>query len=678
MLEYLKGLNESQKKAVMHTKGPLLVLAGAGSGKTRVLTSRIARLVKEKICAPANILAVTFTNKAAREMKERIARAVSSKAADAMAVSTFHSLGARILREHGEAIGLHKSFSIMSDYDRVAAIKGIMRVSGKSMQEESHEKFATMISLAKNAGLDPETYAANDMALVKATKVYKAYSAMIFKQQSVDFDDLLLLPLRLFERHPDILEKYQKKYTFVSIDEFQDTNAVQMRLAKLLAAPQNNLLVVGDDDQSIYSWRGAVIDNILGFGSHFKDCTTVILDKNYRSTRQILSGAQTIVEKNSKRTAKSITAVGGDGDPIMHYRGDDEEDEADWVAQTIASNVAGRQFALRDHALLFRVNALVARFEEALRRARIPYKTVGTTSFFDRKEIRDVMAYLRFFANPEDEMSFMRMLKVPEKGFGKDTFEALDELAAGRRISMWKAANHAGELTTIGDGQKAKIAEFVSFCRRYQDRFRSEPLSATFRALMTENGYLQDLARAYQQEDGTNIRLANVEEIINGLALFEKKRTHPLLSDYLQELSLLVADENEEEDTRNKNAVTLMTMHKSKGLEFPAVFLPGLDDAIVPSPRTIEEGKIDEERRLFYVAMTRAKKRLYLTWSATKLFRNKTSKVTPCRFIFEIPQEFLDGPLGEKADANREIFLQDFFKQMNQKLEKPSPLDIIK
>ena len=679
MTDYLKGLNDRQKNAVLHSRGPLLVLAGAGSGKTRVLTARIARLIAEKICKPEQILAVTFTNKAAREMKERIAALVTKKAAEAMTVSTFHSLGARILRQDGKLLGLAAHFSIMGDYDRLSSIRAIMRTCGKSMQEESHERFATLISLAKNAGINPADYAANDENLRKAAKVYRQYASAALKRQCVDFDDLLLLPLRLFERFPEVLEKYRRIFTFISIDEFQDTNAVQMRLAALLAAPRNNLMVVGDDDQSIYSWRGAVVDNILDFSSKFKGCTTVILDKNYRSTRQILDGAHAVVEKNPRRTAKKIVAMHGDGDPIMHYRGDDEEEEADWIAAAIRSNVELREFHLRDHALLLRANAQMRQFEEALRRARLPYRTVGAASFFERKEVRDVLAYLRFFANTEDELSFVRMLKVPEKHIDAATLRELDDHAAARGITVWKAVQHADGLTLVAPQQRQKLAAFAAFCRTYQERFQKGHASAALRDLLTECDYLPALEKSGKEPDGSNPRMENVEEIIRGLALYERKHPRAGLTGYLQDLSLMADDDTG--DSRDKNAVTLMTMHKAKGLEFPAVFLANLDDAIVPSPRTIEEGRIDEERRLFYVGMTRAKRRLYLTWPRTKLFRNKNVEVNACRFIYEIPEEFLERPFGQQEEKDYNEFRDGFFRDMREKLGADgaqNPMDTLK
>ncbi len=671
---YLAGLNPAQKKAVMHTEGPLLVLAGAGSGKTRVLTSRIARIVREKICPPSGILAVTFTNKASREMKERVGKLVSAQAAEAMTISTFHSLGVRILREDGPLLGLKKRFSIISDHERQSTIKGVIRSTGRAAKDEDHDKLGVAISLAKNAALDPESDDTEDRLGIKGRKVYRAYTTMMLKRQSVDFDDLLLLPLRLFQKHPEVLKKYQKRFRYVSVDEFQDTNAVQMKLATLLAAPQNNIMVVGDDDQGIYSWRGAVLDNILSFSSKFKGCTKVILDHNYRSTSQILEGAHAVVERNRMRTPKKIISACGEGDPIMHYRGDDEEEEADWVADAIVSNVESKEFYFRDHALLFRTNALMRRFEEGLRRKRVPYRTIGATSFFDRKEIRDVLAYLRFFANHEDELSLERVMKVPNKGIGKTTVEALDKFAAGRKMPLWKAIVHVEDNQHILAEPMRRVVAFREFCEKHDRALQEGPLALGFKALLEECGYLPHLRNAANLSDTDRDRLENVQEMIHGLEVFEsrkKRKRKPELSDYVQELTLDSGEGEKEKENKGRNAVSLMTLHKSKGLEFPVVFLAGLDDAVFPSPRTIAEGNIDEERRLFYVGMTRAQKRLYLTFPKTRVLRGKDVKVTPCRFLWEIPEKYLDGKIGEKSDADREEFLSSFFSEVIDKLAPP-------
>jgi len=440
---------------------------------------------------------------------------------------------------------------------------------------------------------------------------------------------------------------------------------LQIKLAELMAAPANNIMVVGDDDQGIYSWRGARIENILSFSGAFKVCTTVILDKNYRSTRQILGGAHAVVANNRIRKLKEITAVAGDGDPIMHYKADDEEDEASWIAAKIAEHNEHTSFRYSDHAILVRTNALMRRYEDELRRKHIPYRVSGAMSFYERKEIKDSIAYLRFFANTSDELSLVRVLKVPNKGIGSSTMEILDDFAALRKMSLWDSMTRHTEVHSISEEQHGKIGSFVDFCNRYLDAFGKGSLTATFRQLLGEIGYMELLARTYKDEGDHQVRVENVEEMIKGLETFEVKHRNRkiTLSQYLQEIALLATEEEEEEDAKKRGAV-LMTLHKSKGLEFTVVFLAGLDNEVMPSPRAVEEGNIDEERRLFYVGMTRARKRLFLTYPATKVFRGKVKKATPCRFLSEIPEEFLDGKIGEREDEEKKQFLDNFFKDM--------------
>jgi DNA helicase II / ATP-dependent DNA helicase PcrA len=671
MIDFTKGLNDSQAKAVLHNEGPILVLAGAGSGKTRVLTMRIARLVHEKRCNPEDILAVTFTNKAAREMKERVASETSEKIADLMTLCTFHSLGVKILREDGERIGLKKGFTIIDEHDKIGTLKTIMRANGvRGLKNEDPEEFASKISLAKNASLDPDSYKSANPEERKLSRVYSSYNSILLKRQTVDFDDLLLLPLQLFTKHPDVLAKYQKRFVYVSIDEFQDTNAVQMKLAAFLALPQNNIMVVGDDDQGIYSWRGAEIENILSFSSKYKKCTTVILDKNYRSTHQIFAGAHSVVSNNRVRKHKEITAVAGEGDPIMHYKGDDEEDEAVWIAGKIAEHNEHTSYGYSDHAILLRTNAMMRIYEEELRRKKIPYQVSGAMSFYERKEIKDIIAYLRFFANPDDELSMMRVLKVPNKGITPTTLEHLDELAALRRMSLWDAMLRHNEVDKISDLQHTIITTFIDLFKKFSDKFATQSIAITVRELLNDTGYLAHLQKAYKDDDTYKMRMENIEEILHGIEYYEHKfkRKKPTLVGYLQEVALLSSEENDE-DEKKKKSVTMMTLHKSKGLEFPVVFLAGLDKDYIPSPRAIEEGKVDEERRLFYVGMTRAQKRLYLTYPGTKVSRGKQKNVTPCPFLREIPEEFLDGKIGQKQDEEKMEYMDNFFKEMQEKFK---------
>ncbi|HAJ78425.1 MAG TPA: ATP-dependent DNA helicase PcrA [Fibrobacteres bacterium] len=667
MLSLINGLNKSQQQAVIHNKGPILVLAGAGSGKTKVLTNRIARLVQDKICKPDQILALTFTNKAAKEMQDRIAGLVPKKAALAMVVSTFHSLGARILRDDGEAIGVKKNFSILDDHQRITMLKEVIRMSGGKKLEDKHEEIGTAISMAKNASIDPEQYTIGENESPRFTRIYKSYKTVSLKRQTIDFDDLLLLPLRLFESNPEILEKYRSRFKFISIDEFQDTNAVQLKLARLLSAPLNNIMVVGDDDQGIYSWRGADLNNILSFPVHFPRCQTVVLDANYRSTRSILDGAMAVVSRNRKRTFKKITAAAGEGDLILVYKGEDEEEETDWISQTIRDNVEHSLYPLKDHALLMRTNAMMRRFEEGFLRNKIPYKVYGAMSFSDRKEVKDILAYLRFFANTSDELSFQRVLKVPDRGISSTTMEKLDDLAGSRRMGLWDAMLRHNDI----DGQPVqheRCSAFISFYHLHAPHFAKGELSQTIRNILNECDYIHLLERASKDDNAAAMRTENVEEIIRGIEIYEKRvRTGaPTLSGYLQELMLTKNDESDDEPS-SENGVKIMTLHKAKGLEFPVVFLCNMDDSVMPSPKAIAEGSIEEERRLFYVGMTRARKRLIITYPALKEFRKRSITVTPCRFIREIPEEFVDNEFTLQKEAEREQYAADFFEGMRKK-----------
>ncbi len=663
-------LDPNQKKAVLHTKGPLLILAGAGSGKTRVLTFRIARLIKEKHCKAENILAVTFTNKAAKEMRERIAKLTSKKAAQAMTVSTFHSFGARVLRTHGKHIGVSSGFSILSDSERISTLKSIMRTTSTALLKENPNEFGTQISLAKNDSLSPEEFEKQNPDDRKTQRVYANYKAFLKQRQSLDFDDLLLMPLQLFKKHPKVLALYRKKYKFLSIDEFQDTNTVQMQLCNLLAKPHNNIMVVGDDDQGIYSWRGAKIDNILRFSSKFKGCKTVILDRNYRSVPEIVLGAAGVIARNEVRKLKNIKAVVRSSSPIQTFQADDENVEVQWIVGTIMDNHKSGNYAYKDHALLFRTNAQMARFEEELRIQRIPYEIQGGMSFFERKEIKDILAYLRFFANTYDELSLQRVLKVPNRGITKTTMEAIEELAGRRKLPLWTAFRKHDHIGNLPSTQKEKLAAFVDFFDRHEGNFKRGVLAETLRVMLDECNYTTLLEKAYKNDKSLPMRLDNVQEIIHSLELFEKKnkKSKSTLDRYLQECALLANDDPDEE-TRSKG-VMIMTLHKSKGLEFPVVCLPLLDDAVFPSSRSCEEGKIEEERRLFYVGMTRARRHLILSAPRTKLFRKKSYPVKPCRFIFEIPQEYLDGKFGEQEEEKLQKENVDFFAELRKKLEK--------
>jgi len=437
---------------------------------------------------------------------------------------------------------------------------------------------------------------------------------------------------------------------------------------RLLAAPRDNVLAVGDDDQAIYSWRGADISHILSFPEKFTRCTRVVLDKNYRSTENILGGATAVIHHNRHRTPKTVPAAAGRGEPILHFVGDDEEEEATWIADTINFHHTHSHFSFKDHAILLRTNALMRRFETGLRAQKVPYKVSGALSFFERKEIKDIVSYLRFFSNPSDELSLMRVLKVPDKGIAPFTLEALDDLAAQRKMGLWEAVLGHAQCANLQPAQAAKLVAFCEFHKKHLSALVPGKLAASFRELLDDCGYLGALRRASRDDAEYQERVANVEELLHGLETYEVKAgaRGASLTRFLQEMALTASDD--EEDDSKKRGVTLMTLHKSKGLEFPVVFLAGLDRDVIPSPRAVEEGGIEEERRLFYVGMTRAKKKLYLTYPATKVFYSKQRKVIPSPFLYEIPEEFLDGKIGAQQQQDKEEYMGRFFEEMKARL----------
>ncbi len=663
MHDYTSTLDDRQAEAVLHTEGPLLVLAGAGSGKTRVLTHRIARLIGEKHCKSTEILALTFTNKAAKEMRKRVSDLTSKPEANKMTICTFHSLGVKILREYGQYLKLHANFTILSDNERVSTIKMIMRSTSKMIAKENPDEYGTAISLAKNANLSPEEY--NDLYPEhrKIARVYKQYHKLLLKRQSVDFDDLLLLPIKLFNETPRVLSKFRDKYKFFSVDEFQDTNTVQMKLTRMMVHPHYNLMVVGDDDQGIYSWRGAEIDNIINFHRLYKGTKTVILDKNYRSTAQIVDGANGVVKRNGKRKDKTSISHAGKGEPIVTYKAEDELKEVEWIVEQIYQFEKLELYGYGKQAILFRANAHMRRFEEELRNRRIPYKVQGGSSFFDRKEVKDIMGYLNFFNNTHDELSLARVLAVPYKGIAPTTMGKLEDLAGMIRGTLWDAFKRYEELDEIPPPQVEHLVKFVGFANEFLHRFKNDKPSNALRALLKEIKYVEIVKAAYAKEKSLEIRLENIAEMVHAMELYEHRRgDEATLEGFIQRMTLSSGEKEEGEP----KGVTLMTLHKSKGLEFPVVFMPILDDAVMPSKRAREEGNLEEERRLFYVGMTRAERRLFLTFPASKLVRKKSIKVLESRFLHEIPEDCLNGKVGEQQDAEFAEFKEDFFAKMQE------------
>ena len=639
----LETLNDAQREAVLHVDGPLLVLAGAGSGKTRVLTTRIARLIDVHGVDPGAILAVTFTNKAAGEMRERIERMLG-RSTTGMWVGTFHAIGARMLRLAPHLVGRTPAFTIYDQDDSLGVIKRLMERHGVSPKQYAPRSVQGAISDAKNALVDVAEYErlAMDPFARAVVPVYRDYGAALQLANAVDFDDLLVLPVRLLRENPAQLERYRERFRYILVDEYQDTNRAQYQLVRQLGGEHGNVCVVGDDDQSIYGWRGANIRNILDFNKDFADAAVVRLEENYRSTPAILDLANVVIRENTGRMGKTLRPTRGGGDRVTAVRTLDERDEADWVVQELMTRrAASGGLSLGDFAILYRTNAQSRTLEEALRRQALPYRLVGAVRFYDRREIRDLMSYLKLIANPADDEAFRRAIGVPRRGLGDTTIDALATAAAAERIPLFAAAARPELLGKMRPAQRTALGEFVQLVARLQERAQESAVDELLRELVDAIRY-GDHLRAEGPESAE--RLDNVRALIDGAAeqvadeLGEVGLTP--LQHFLQRASL-VADLDALE--AGAEAVTLMTLHNAKGLEFPVVFITGLEDGLFPLARAYEDPSLlEEERRLFYVGITRAERKLYLSHAEQ---RRRNGELLPCKasgFLQRIPDDLLE------------------------------------
>ncbi len=668
----LSGLNPPQRLAVTTTEGPLLVLAGAGSGKTRVISHRIAWLLHRKVPARA-ILAVTFTNKAAAEMKERVVRLVGS-AAQALTVCTFHAFGAEVLREHVHRLGWPRRFAIADTSDQIALVQRALRersIDGKSNFDP--RRILTAISRAKNAGRAPtaegDTPADGELA---AAEVFPLYQRALKAQGAVDFDDLLLHPLRLFREHPQVLGGYVRRFRYLLVDEFQDTNGAQLELVRKLAGERRNVCAVGDDDQCIYGWRGAEVRNILRFEQAFPGATEVRLEQNYRSVPAVLEAAHGVVSQLPERRAKKLwtEAVGGPRVQLVVLPG--EDDEAAHVAKAIEQRLA-RGARPDDLAVLYRTNGQSRPFEEAFRARGIGYEVVGGAEFFDRREVRDVLAYLKVLANPADEVSLLRIVNVPARGIGDVTVEHLVGHARSRGLPLADVLDDPGSAPGVTPAAARAVQEFSRLIHGTRGRLRSEPLSAVTRSLLGQIGFEAAARAGTRSAPAADRRLAGVEGILGSLEQFERrdgKRTD--LVGYLNRLSL---DTRAEEDGPTPARVTLLTLHGAKGLEFRTVFLVGMEEGFLPhGGMQGEPPNLEEERRLCYVGITRARDELILTRAASRLRRGRDVPRTPSRFLADIPAEVLEvsdttlPPPGPPSEAE-----QGFFRSLKARLQGTPP-----
>ena len=632
-------LNPKQKEAVLHTDGPLLILAGAGSGKTRVLTHRIAYLIDECGVNPWNIMAITFTNKAAGEMRERVDNLVGF-GAESIWVSTFHSSCVRILRRHIENLGYTTSFSIYDSDDQKTLMRQVFKTLDIDTKQFKERSVLAAISSAKDKLITPEEFLLNaggDFREKKTGEIYKEYQKQLKKNNALDFDDLIVKTVELFQNNPQILDYYQERFRYIMVDEYQDTNMAQFKLVSLLASKYRNLCVVGDDDQSIYRFRGADIQNILSFENTFPGTMVIKLEQNYRSTQNILDAANEVIRHNFGRKDKTLWTANGEGDKILFKQFDTAKDEADFVVRQIRDS----GYSYQDQAVLYRTNAQSRLLEERCIFYNVPYRLVGGVNFYQRKEIKDILAYLKTIANGVDDLSVIRIINVPKRGIGTTTIGRVTAFASEHSMSFYDTLKEAKQIPVIGKAAE-KISRFIAQMEAFRAMAYSEEYSMKdlIDHILEDTGYEEELQEEGEIEAQT--RLENIEELINKAAAYEEDSEYPTLDEFLEQVAL-VADIDNVDDTEDR--VTLMTLHSAKGLEFPKVYLVGMEDGLFPGMMSIMSGdktEMEEERRLCYVGITRAKKELVLTAARQRMINGETRWSKPSRFINEIPPNLLD------------------------------------
>lgn len=671
-------MNNSQREAVLQTEGPVLILAGAGSGKTTVLVNRVANIIRYgkaavvnnvpswlteddlryleafaageetdqmrlsdimgvEVPKPWNILAITFTNKAAGELKERLASMLGDDARDIVA-ATFHSACMRILRREIEALGYGKSFTIYDTDDSLRVIKDAMKTHNVDDKNFPPKSVLSAIGRAKDELKTPEQFAAdtvNDFRLSTIAKIYKSYQATLRNANAVDFDDIIVLTVRLFEQHPDVLEHYQNRYKYVMVDEYQDTNHAQYRLVSMLADKHKNLCVVGDDDQSIYKFRGATIENILSFEHQFQNAKVVRLEQNYRCTQRILDAANAVISHNTERKGKTLWTDNSEGEPVKLYRACDEQSEARFIVDTVLQNV-GDGAHYKDHAVLYRMNAQSNMIERAFVKAGVPYKIVGGLRFFERKEVRDIVAYLSVINNPNDTVRLKRIINEPKRGIGDSTVAAVEELAQNLGLPMFEVLANAESYAAIQ--KKAKpLQDFVTMIQNLAEFAANNPIDELLDEVRVKTGYsMYLLSQGFEGQT----RIENLDELQSTIVKFAQENEDGDLSQFLEEIALYTDMDRTDLDN---DVVVMMTLHSAKGLEFPYVFISGFEDGIFPGRMAISSPvEIEEERRLAYVGITRAKRRLFLTTAAQRLIFGQTTRNRLSRFAGEIPAELME------------------------------------
>ncbi|MFD6510463.1 DNA helicase PcrA [Bacillus sp. NPDC060175] len=652
----LNGLNPQQQKAVQTTNGALLLMAGAGSGKTRVLTHRIAYLLGEKGVAPWNVLAITFTNKAAREMRERIDKLVGPEAEDIW-ISTFHSMCVRILRRDIDRIGINRNFTILDAGDQLTVVKKIMKERNIDPKKFEPRSILAGISNAKNELLSADKYAKKittaDPYEKLTSDVYTEYQKRLLKNNSLDFDDLIMTTIQLFERVPEVLEFYQRKFQYIHVDEYQDTNKAQYLLVKHLASRFKNLCVVGDSDQSIYRWRGADISNILSFEKDYENAQVILLEQNYRSSQNILNAANAVIEKNSNRKPKKLWTDNQIGSKISYYRAATEKDEAYFVAKKIRDDIQMGNRKYTDFAVLYRTNAQSRMIEEIFLKSNIPYKIVGGTKFYDRKEIKDILAYLRLIGNPDDEISFARIINMPKRGVGATSIDKIINYGVQNGISLTAVLDEIEHVGVSAKITKA-VKEFAGLLHNWVNMQEYLSVTELVEEVIEKTGY-RDMLKNERSLEAEG-RLENLDEFLSVTQTFESQSEDKSLVAFLTDLALVADIDRVDEDPTAGEEVILMTMHSAKGLEFPVVFIVGLEEGIFPHTRSLmEEDEMQEERRLAYVGITRAEEELYLSNAQMRTLFGRTSMNAASRFITEIPAELVES-LNETAPKRETSF----------------------
>ena len=643
----LEELNEKQKEAVLYNDGPLLIIAGAGAGKTKTLTTKIAYLIEEKKVSPYSILAITFTNKAAKEMKDRLFLTLGSEVKK-LTVSTFHSFGLKLLRENYERLGYDRNFVIMDSDDSLTVVKKIIKDMGYDPKIYNPKAIRNKISSCKNERISPEEYdkfAVSDYERV-IQEVYKKYEDKLYKNNSVDFDDLLLLPIRLFKKYPEVLERYQDLYKYILIDEYQDTNEAQYILTKLLSEKYRNITCVGDDSQSIYSFRGANYKNILNFEKDYKDAKVILLEQNYRSTSTILDAANSVIKNNKQKKDKNLWTARGVGEKIQYYRAYNEKDETGFVVHKI-NELINKGIDYKDIAVLYRTNAQSRVLEEEMLKENLPYRIIGSINFYSRKEIKDLLAYLRLIHNSRDNVSLLRVINTPKRGIGLKTIENLTEKANQEETSIYEAISSGKEL------------EFKNLIERLKEVSQNITLTELIDKVLDASGLKQEL-----ESEGTleaEVRLENLEEFKSITKNFEEQEGLVSLEEFLLETSLV---SDVEEYRNDPNRISLMTVHSVKGLEFKEVFVVGLEEGIFPHMNSLmESSDVEEERRLMYVAITRAKDHLYLVNARRRTLFGKEQINPVSRFLSEIPTSLLDIKGEDEKKEEKKLEVGEMFRE---------------